>query len=278
MMAKPWRTLCWLPESSHFAYPRGKMSRGGISAGWGCPLWFRARFDATRSQSSAPKWPGNPAWWVENEATTLRALADYRTEVSWSLPAEVTESGPYPTRRDIMKTQRLYSYPLVVIITFIIGILAASGANAEANSNQKILNELLARIQIQEIISNNIFLYDNKDSSFADLYTEDMVWEARRVGTTSSLLYFNSRESFREFARNRWKTTTANLQGRHFLTDQVFLKLTDTYAHVRTLVLIVYMRNTEPMPSISRMGILEDELRKTSDGWRISHRIFQFDN
>lgn len=139
--------------------------------------------------------------------------------------------------------------------------------------------QLIAKNQILEVISQYSYSWDNKDpDGLAEIFTEDAVWEWWPPGAQKPGVVHKPRKKFRDWAADRFNTSLADRQTRHYQTNTVFLELGNDRARTRTMILVIQAIKGQKGPKIpAHCGTYEDEFRKTPDGWRISRRLLRTD-
>jgi hypothetical protein len=153
--------------------------------------------------------------------------------------------------------------------------LALSGT---AMAKQKEPARPPARQQILDLISLYSYTFDGKDlEAFVPLFTEDVHWAW--YGPDDVLLIdLHSPEELREFFGNTIQShIEAGRQTRHYQTNTVFTELSGRHAATRTLVLIVWQTEGQPLPVATRSGYYDDTFVKTPDGWKFQERVLHTD-
>ncbi len=155
-----------------------------------------------------------------------------------------------------------------MVMTFV--IFTAYAATSHAQNIEKIL----AKQEILATIYQYSYNFDGKNpDKFAELFTEDAVWEVFPLGAEKPQISFTNRSDLKDFVSNRFKTVLANRQTRHYLTNTVFLELTNNFARTRSTVLVVHTIKGEKQPQVMISAMFKDEFTKTEDGWKFSHHI-----
>jgi uncharacterized protein (TIGR02246 family) len=141
------------------------------------------------------------------------------------------------------------------------------------------VKRLIVERQITELISRYSHMWDSKNATgLADLFAEDGVWDRWGPGVQKPDISIKGRDNFRDWTANRFKTALADRQTRHYQTNTVFLEVTDDLVRTRTVFVVMQVLAADKTLRVATTGIYEDEFRRTSEGWRISHRVLRADN
>lgn len=129
------------------------------------------------------------------------------------------------------------------------------------------------KIAIYEVIAQYSYTYDGKNvDGFAELFTEDAVWEARRQGNAVPYIHHESQKTIRDWVTERLQGRPATTFSRHFQTGTLFEELTLNTARSRTMVLITHQTPEDAAPRVVLSGEYQDEWRKTEQGWKFARR------
>ncbi len=122
-------------------------------------------------------------------------------------------------------------------------------------------------LEIRNLLSRLAQLADDAEDldEYLQLFTEDAVWEAARFGVKKG------REEIRVGAEERRAggTSGPGTHTRHLITTSV-IQVDGDAATGRSVFL--YLVDTQTHPALSMIGVYEDILRRTSDGWKLAHR------
>ena len=131
--------------------------------------------------------------------------------------------------------------------------------------------QLIDQKEILETLYQYTYYFDGKKpDKFAELFTENAVWEIFPRGTKKPRFSFSSRSELKDFVSNRFKTVLADRQTQHYLTNTIFLELKNGFARTQSAVLVVHKIKGEKQPKVINSAIYKDEFVKTKDGWKFS--------
>jgi len=134
------------------------------------------------------------------------------------------------------------------------------------------------KLAILETIARYSYAYDAKDAeAFAQLFTEDAVWEMLISGVSEPQVYLDSREAIRAWVEQNHRGRLDGVSSRHHQSGTVFDALTSTSARTRTMVLVTHQNAADPAPRPTLSGVYIDHWRKTPNGWRLTRRSLQHD-
>jgi hypothetical protein len=134
------------------------------------------------------------------------------------------------------------------------------------------------RLAIQEVIARYAHAYDDGDAaSFADVFTDDGVFEIFASGRGAPVARLQSSAEIRDWAARRLAARRGRFTSRHHQSSILFEDLTPTSARTRTAVLVTHQGVSEAAPRVTTSGAYRDRWRKTSTGWRIAHRAAHVD-
>ena len=129
------------------------------------------------------------------------------------------------------------------------------------------------KIAIYEVIAKYSYTYDGKNADgFAELFTEDAVWESRRQGNAVPYTHLESQKTIRDYVTERLEGRLATTFTRHFQTGTLFEELTLNTARSRTMVMITHQTPEDEAPRVVLSGEYQDEWRKTEQGWKFARR------
>jgi hypothetical protein len=127
-------------------------------------------------------------------------------------------------------------------------------------------------------IAQYSYTYDAQDAEgFAALFTEDAVWERFASGATRPEIRLESRTAIRAWAAQRLRERRGRFTSRHYQSGILFDELTSELARTRTMVLVTHQNASEAAPRPTATGVYHDQWHKTSEGWRLVHRILRRD-
>ncbi|MDM8553970.1 nuclear transport factor 2 family protein [Desulfococcaceae bacterium HSG7] len=164
----------------------------------------------------------------------------------------------------------------ILILTVIFG--GCSATIKTEVKNQKLVQESLQQFIDQKKILETLYQYTynfdgKKPDKFAELFIENAVWEIFPRGAEKPRFSFTSREQLKDFVSKRFKTVLADRQTQHYLTNTVFLELTDDFARTQSAVLVVHKIKGEKQLKVINSTIYKDEFIKTKDGWKFSRHL-----
>ena len=134
------------------------------------------------------------------------------------------------------------------------------------------------RLAIQKTIARYSYTYDGLDADgYANVFTDDGVFEVFLPGQTSPAVRVESRRAIRDWAARRLQARRERFGSRHYQTGTIFDELTADSAVTRTLVLVTHQHTGEAAPRIAHTGVYHDRWRRTDEGWRIAHRAAHLD-
>lgn len=127
-------------------------------------------------------------------------------------------------------------------------------------------------LAIQQVIAQYSYTFDFKDAEgWANLFTEDGVWESYRGNNTEPGTSLKSRQEIRQWAESSMERRLEGSYNLHHQTALLFDELTDDSAQTRTMVLITAHDATDEPNRISLTGYYQTRWRKTAQGWLIEH-------
>ena len=127
-----------------------------------------------------------------------------------------------------------------------------------------------------EMIARYSSCWDERQTdAFAELFTEDAVFQTDPEVPNGPIIHNAGREAIREWARGRHAShDPSKNQARHIQTGTVFDELTPERARTRTTLLVMRFG---PEPGDSGTGVYYDEWVKTPEGWRFAARTLRHD-
>jgi len=178
-------------------------------------------------------------------------------------------------RRLIMKCKPVQWMCILVLIVIFAGCASTTKTNVDSQVVvQESLQQFLDQQEILETLYQYTYNFDGKKpDQFAELFTENAVWEIFPRGAKKPRFSFANRSELKDFVSNRFKTVLAERQTQHYLTNTVFLELKNNFARTQSTVLVVHKIKGEKQPKVINSAIYKDEFIKTKDGWKFSrHR------
>lgn len=110
------------------------------------------------------------------------------------------------------------------------------------------------KLAIHEMIARYAYAYDGQDAEgFAQVFTEDGVFEIFVPGQTGPSVRLRSRQGVREWAAERLEERAGRFTSRHYQSGVLFDGLTSESALTRTMVFVTHQDVTEaaPRPTVS---------------------------
>jgi hypothetical protein len=138
---------------------------------------------------------------------------------------------------------------------------------------------LADKLDILAVIAQYAYTYDGRDADgFAQLFTEDGIFEVRYAGSSQPELLLTSRAAILAWVLQRHQQVVKGIQDRHYQSGTVFDVLTPEQAQTRTMVLITHQGANDPTPRPVLSGVYHDRWHKTPSGWRIAQRTLRHDH
>ena len=138
---------------------------------------------------------------------------------------------------------------------------------------------LADKLDILEVIARYAYTYDGRDADgFAQLFTDDGIFEVMHAGSSQPELRLASRSAIRAWVVQRHQQVVKGIQDRHFQSGTVFDVLTPEHAQTRTMVLITHQGANDPTPRPVLSGVYHDCWHKTPSGWQIAQRTLHHDH
>ncbi len=153
---------------------------------------------------------------------------------------------------------------------YILALIVLFGGCASM-TKKDVGSQLIDQQEVLETLYQYTYNFDGKKpDKFAELFTENAVWEIFPRGAEKPRFSFKNRDELKDFVSNRFKTVLADRQTQHYLTNTVFLELTDDFARTQSAVLVVHKIKGEKQLKVINSTIYKDEFIKTKDGWKFS--------
>ncbi|MFC1950163.1 nuclear transport factor 2 family protein [Chloroflexota bacterium] len=132
-------------------------------------------------------------------------------------------------------------------------------------------------LAIQQAVARYSYTFDSKDAEgWANIFTEDAIWEFFAAGETKPSERLESRDSIYKWAVQRHKEMPKETHGYHHQSGILFDELTADSARTRsTLILTEQDVKESSSARIILTGVYYDQWRKTPAGWRIAHRTLR---
>ena len=138
--------------------------------------------------------------------------------------------------------------------------------------------QIIEQQQILKVMYRFSYMFDGKDpDGFANLFTEDAVFEMWALDDKKPQLSVKTREKIRAYAAERFKTDLVGHETRYFQTNPIFLEMTETMARTTTMVIGTHFIRGGKEIKVLASGSYQDEFKKTQEGWKIHHRIVKLD-
>lgn len=130
------------------------------------------------------------------------------------------------------------------------------------------------RLDILQRIAEYSYAFDGKDAEgWANLFTEDGVWDTLIRGQDAPVDHHVGRDAIREWAADRHKTIPDTYRSFHHQSGTAFDEFGPNSVHTRTMVMITGHDMSGGNPRVTLTGVYHDEWARTSDGWRIAKRV-----
>ncbi len=128
-------------------------------------------------------------------------------------------------------------------------------------------------LAIQQEIARYSYTFDSGDADgWAELFTEDALWEYVATGAAEPTTRLAGRQALREFCARRFSERPAGMTSHHHQSGVIFDELSDVSAKTRCMLVLTTQKTGEPA-HVLLTGISRDEWVKARDGWRIKHRV-----
>lgn len=135
------------------------------------------------------------------------------------------------------------------------------------------------RLDIKQKIAEYSYTLDGKDAEgWANLFTEDGVWDCIVKGQETPIEHLVGRDAIREWGANLHKRIPDTYRSFHHQSGTTFDELTPDAAITRTMLIITGqdMTATDPAEAgvkVTTAGVYHDRWKKTSEGWLIAERV-----
>ena len=134
------------------------------------------------------------------------------------------------------------------------------------------------RLDILEQIGRYSYAVDAFDGDeFAARFTEDGVFERRRIGSREPVQVIEGRAALRRWIVNTFEALPDGVMTRHHQRATVFDELSADAASTRTMLLLTSIAPGDRHPRTVSSGVYRDEWRRTGEGWRIARRVADMD-
>ena len=132
------------------------------------------------------------------------------------------------------------------------------------------------QLAIQQAIANYSYTFDTGDAEgWANIFTENGVWEFFDVGQAKPSIKLEGHEALRQFAEQRNRDKPEGVSSYHHQSGVLFDELTDDTARTRAMLILTVQSSGQNTARVLTTGVYYDEWRKTSDGWHLIHRALK---
>lgn len=136
------------------------------------------------------------------------------------------------------------------------------------------MSKLEDMLAIQQVIAQYSYTFDSKDAAgWANLFTEDAVWESFRGHETTPATRLESRPAIRSWADGMMLRRLEGSLNYHHQSGILFDELTANSARTRSMAIITAQDAVDQPVRINRSGVYHTQWRKTPQGWRIQHCV-----
>ena len=150
-------------------------------------------------------------------------------------------------------------------------LLISGWASAQSGS------DIEDRLAMLDVLARYSFAWDFADkNAFAELFTEDAVWEAYGFQADEPWQSYHGRDSILGFLDAN-HARYPDRKSAHHQSGLMVLEKSDSTARTQNMVIITAQGRSQPRPDIVASGVYYDTWTKTSEGWRIDHRILRID-
>ncbi|MCP4182943.1 MAG: nuclear transport factor 2 family protein [Hyphomicrobiales bacterium] len=133
---------------------------------------------------------------------------------------------------------------------------------------------ITSRQKVLETLHQYSFHFDGKNlEKFIGLFKEDATWQIFPAGAKKPVVSFSNSNKLKAFVDNRFKGALADRQTRHYITNTIFLELTNDFARTQSSVLLVHKIQGSKQPIVINTGIFLDEFVKDKNGWKFSSHV-----
>ncbi|HUV44579.1 MAG TPA: nuclear transport factor 2 family protein [Dehalococcoidales bacterium] len=130
-------------------------------------------------------------------------------------------------------------------------------------------------LAIQQQVARYSYTFDSGDAEgWANVFTEDGLWEFYAAGATTPATKLEGREQLRDFCAQRLSERREGVTSYHHQSGLIFDELTADSASVRTMLVLTIQVPTEA-PRLYMTGVYQDQWVKTPQGWRIKYRVLR---
>ena len=135
------------------------------------------------------------------------------------------------------------------------------------------------RLDILQKIAEYSYTFDGKDAEgWANLFTEDGIWDSILKGQKTPTEHLVGRDSIREWAANRHNTITDTYRSFHHQSGTIFDELTPNSARTRTMLILTGQDMAPADPArggaqVTITGVYHDEWVKAAAGWLMAKRV-----
>jgi len=130
-------------------------------------------------------------------------------------------------------------------------------------------------LAIQQEIARYSYTFDSGDTvGWANIFTEDGLWEFYASDTAQPSVRLEGHASLRNFCSQRFSERRDGITSYHHQSGIIFDELTSNRARVRVM-LIITIQVPDEQPLLYITGIYHDQWVKTTDGWKIKYRVLR---
>ena len=124
------------------------------------------------------------------------------------------------------------------------------------------------QLAIQQAIAEYSYTFDSGDAKgWAELFTEDAVWEYFASGEIQASIRLQGRDELRKFALDRNQQRPEGVRSYHHQTGMAFDELTSDSARTRVMLILTVQGADESSARIPTTGVYHDRWTKTREGW-----------
>ena len=132
------------------------------------------------------------------------------------------------------------------------------------------------QLAIQQAIAAYSYTFDSGDAKgWADLFSEDAVWEFFASGEMQPSVRLEGRDELRKFAEDRNRQRPEGVRSYHHQSCTAFEELTADSARTRVMLILTVQAAQESSARVLTTGVYHDQWRKTPQGWRLAHRALR---
>jgi hypothetical protein len=130
-------------------------------------------------------------------------------------------------------------------------------------------------LAIQQEIARYSYTFDSGNAEgWANLFTEDGLWEFYAAGATEPSTRLEGRAAMRDFCTQRFSGRRGGVTSYHHQSGVIFDSLTADTARVRAMLVLTIQMPDEPA-RVYLTGVYQDDWVKTSEGWKIKYRVLR---